>query len=164
MLKLRSNFEAVVYVISWYSLVISFFSAACSKLTNLIKLRETTKASWLECALSIFQARYAACPLGGNRRVSFSELCVLSAFLFYDRPDASRSPMMKHQRQRRRPTHHTHCRPITTDTLIIMLVPIWKPPHWWTVVVIWQLLNISNCWRNWFVSNIIRRINCQHQR
>ncbi|CAF0922089.1 unnamed protein product [Rotaria sordida] len=39
MLKLRSNFEAVV------------------KLTNLIKLRETTKVSWLECALAIFQAR-----------------------------------------------------------------------------------------------------------
>ncbi|CAF1407164.1 unnamed protein product [Adineta ricciae] len=39
MLKLRANFEAVM------------------KLTNLIKLRETTKASRLECALSIFQAR-----------------------------------------------------------------------------------------------------------
>ncbi|UJR21156.1 hypothetical protein I4U23_024255 [Adineta vaga] len=39
MLKLKANFEAVV------------------KLTNMIKLRETTKASWLECALSIFQAR-----------------------------------------------------------------------------------------------------------
>ncbi|CAF1319473.1 unnamed protein product [Rotaria sordida] len=39
MLKLRSNFEAVV------------------KLTSLIKIRETTKASLLECALSIFQAR-----------------------------------------------------------------------------------------------------------
>ncbi|CAF3404982.1 unnamed protein product [Rotaria sp. Silwood1] len=39
MLKLRSNFEAVV------------------KLTNLIKIRETTKVSWLECALAIFQAR-----------------------------------------------------------------------------------------------------------
>jgi len=44
MLKLRSNFEAVV------------------KLTNLIKLRETTKASWLECALAIFQARCESKP------------------------------------------------------------------------------------------------------
>ncbi|CAF1140966.1 unnamed protein product [Adineta steineri] len=44
MLKLRSSFEAVV------------------KLTNLIKLRETTKASWLECALAIFQARNNLTP------------------------------------------------------------------------------------------------------
>jgi hypothetical protein len=44
MLKLRSNFEAVV------------------KLTSLIKLREVTKASWLECALSIFQARCESKP------------------------------------------------------------------------------------------------------
>jgi hypothetical protein len=107
MLKLRSNFEAVV------------------KLTSLIKLRETTKASWLECALSIFQARYAACPpLGGNRRASLSELCVLSAFLFYARPDVNRSLMMKHQLRRHRPTHLSHCRLITIDILIIMLVPI----------------------------------------
>lgn len=39
MLKLRSNFEAVV------------------KLINMIKVRETSKASLLKCALSIFQAR-----------------------------------------------------------------------------------------------------------
>jgi hypothetical protein len=39
MLKLRSSFEAVV------------------KLTNLIKLRETTKASWLECSQAIFRTR-----------------------------------------------------------------------------------------------------------
>jgi hypothetical protein len=96
-----------------------------SKLTSLIKLRETTKASWLECALSIFQARYAACPpLGGNRRASLSELCVLSAFLFYARPDVNRSLMMKHQLRRHRPTHLSHCRLITIDILIIMLVPI----------------------------------------
>jgi hypothetical protein len=107
MLKLRSNFEAVV------------------KLTSLIKLREVTKASWLECALSIFQARYASCPpFGDNRRVSRSELCVLSTFLFYDRPDVNQSRMMKHQLQRPRPTHLSHCRPITIDILIIMLVPI----------------------------------------
>jgi hypothetical protein len=72
-----------------------------SKLTNLIKLRETTKASWLECAQAIFQARYAVCPpiVGGNRRVSFNELCVLSTFLFYARPDANPKPMMKHYRR-----------------------------------------------------------------
>ncbi|CAF2341083.1 unnamed protein product [Rotaria sp. Silwood2] len=44
MLKLRSNFEAVV------------------KLTSLIKVRETTKASLIECALSIFQARCESKP------------------------------------------------------------------------------------------------------
>ncbi|CAF3672408.1 unnamed protein product [Rotaria socialis] len=44
MLKLRSSFETVV------------------KLTNLIKLRETTKVSWLECALAIFQARCESKP------------------------------------------------------------------------------------------------------
>ncbi|CAF0775481.1 unnamed protein product [Adineta steineri] len=44
MLKLRSNFEAVV------------------KLTSLIKVRETTKASLLECALSIFKARCESKP------------------------------------------------------------------------------------------------------
>jgi hypothetical protein len=87
-----------------------------SKLTNLIKLRETTKTSWLECALAIFQARYAACPpvVGGNRRVSLCELCVLSAFLFYARPDVNRNRMMKQPRLHR-------CRRII---VIIMLVPI----------------------------------------
>jgi hypothetical protein len=106
-----------------------------SKLTSLIKLRETSKASVLECALSIFQARYAACPLmGGNRRVSLSELCVLSAFLFYDRPVANRSQMMKQQLQHQRFPRLSHCRPITIDTrnnihihiiiiIIIMHVP-----------------------------------------
>ncbi|CAF0927794.1 unnamed protein product [Rotaria sp. Silwood1] len=44
MLKLRSNFEAVV------------------KLTSLIKTRETIKASLLECALTIFQARCDSKP------------------------------------------------------------------------------------------------------
>jgi len=121
----------------WLINNISFFRDFNSKLTSLIKLRETTKASWLECALSIFQARYAACPpLGGNRRVSISELCVLSAFLFYARPDVNRSLMMKHQQRHHRPTHLSHCRQITIDILIIMLVPIWKHLHWWTVVVV----------------------------
>lgn len=128
MLKLRSNFEAVMYVHSLENCrLIDFFDVISSKLTSLIKLRETTKASWLECALSIFQARYAACPpLGGNRRVSLCELCVLSAFLFYDRPDVKPSRMMKYQLRRHRPTHHSHSRPITIDILIIiiMLVPI----------------------------------------
>ncbi|CAF4110938.1 unnamed protein product [Rotaria socialis] len=44
MLKLRSNFEAVV------------------KLTSMIKVREATKASLLECALSIFKARCESKP------------------------------------------------------------------------------------------------------
>jgi hypothetical protein len=121
MLKLRSNFEAVVYVRCFFCLkiIVLLFNR---KLTNSIKLRETTKASLLECALAIFQARYAACPpvVGGNRRVSLSELCVLSAFLFYARPDVNRNRMMKHQlRYNRRPSH---CQPIMID--IIMLVQI----------------------------------------
>jgi len=44
MLKLRSSFDAVV------------------KLTNSIKVRETTKSSLLECALAIFQARCESKP------------------------------------------------------------------------------------------------------
>jgi hypothetical protein len=78
MLKLRSSFEAVV------------------KLTNLIKLRETTKASWLECSQAIFRTRYAVYD---DQRVSFNELCVLSTFLFYTCPDANPKPMMKHYRR-----------------------------------------------------------------
>jgi len=103
-----------------------------SKLTNLIKLRETTKTSWLECALSIFQARYAASPpLGGNRRVSLSELCVLSAFLFYVRPDVKSSQMRIHPCRRQQPPPP----PITIDRLII-LVPLWNSRHCWTVIAV----------------------------
>ena len=103
-----------------------FHSNSNSKLTSMIKIRETTKASLLECVLSIFQARYAACPpLGGNRRVSINELCVLSPFLFYARPGVNRNPMMKHQLRYHRPIRLSHCRQIMIDILlIIMLVPI----------------------------------------
>jgi hypothetical protein len=90
-----------------YSLMIILMKTR--KLTNLIKLREIRKTSLLECALAVFQARYAVRPpvVGGNRRVSFRELCVLSAFLFYTRPDVNRIWTMIQQQH----DHHPACYP-----------------------------------------------------